>query len=125
MNLQLTHGYVLAYVLLREAFLSGAIHSGMSWHRASSMCPSTDASPPGSSSDRRCAMSTARNPAVPDAVRPATSATVCVALRQGEKKDLLFVSTERYKFCVLEYDDSGDIRTAGRHILFLPRVTLL
>ncbi len=26
--------------------------------------------------------------------------------KQGEKKDLLFMLTERYKFCVLEYDAS-------------------
>ena len=25
---------------------------------------------------------------------------------QGERKDLLFLSTERYKFCVLEYDSA-------------------
>lgn len=25
---------------------------------------------------------------------------------QGEAKDLLFISTERYKFCVLEWDSS-------------------
>ena len=28
----------------------------------------------------------------------------CCVCMQGEHKDLLFLSTERYKFCVLEYD---------------------
>ena len=28
----------------------------------------------------------------------------CCVRMQGEHKDLLFLSTERYKFCVLEYD---------------------
>jgi DNA damage-binding protein 1 len=26
---------------------------------------------------------------------------------QGERKDLLFLLTERYKFCVLEYDEAN------------------
>ena len=30
---------------------------------------------------------------------------------QGESKDLLFLSTERYKFCVLEYDSD-----TGKHL---------
>lgn len=35
---------------------------------------------------------------------------------QGEQKDLLFLLTERYKLCVLEYDaSSGELRPAESH----------
>ncbi len=33
--------------------------------------------------------------------------------QQGEPKDLLFLSTERYHFCVLEYDAAAGEAVAG------------
>ena len=42
-------------------------------------------------------------------LREAGPARACV---QGEKKDWLFILTERYQFCVLKYnEETGDLET--------------
>ncbi len=37
---------------------------------------------------------------------------------QGERKDLLFLLTERYKFCVLEFDEAKGKSIGALSILF-------